>query len=82
MYNNYVDESAINSAITKVMLWMIFGLAVTVSAVAGVIFVPSLYYFVMSAYIPLIIGQLVLVFVLSARIHKMSYTSAKVMFTL
>jgi ERCC4-type nuclease len=28
MYNNYVDESAVNSAITKVMLWMIFGLAV------------------------------------------------------
>lgn len=82
MYNNYVDESAINSAITKVMLWMIFGLAVTVSAVAGVMFIPSLYYFVMSAYIPLIIGQLILVFVLSARINKMSYASAKVMFTL
>jgi hypothetical protein len=56
-------------------------LAVTASAIVGVMMIPSLGYFVMKAYAPLMIGQLILVFVLSARIHKMSYMTAKLMFT-
>lgn len=82
MYHDYLDEGTITSAITKSMLWMIFGLGVTVLAIFGAITVPSLGYFVMKSSFAIIIVQLALVFILSARIDKISYTGAKVMFTL
>jgi len=81
MYNNYVDESAVNSAITKVMLWMVFGLGITALGIVGVMTVPSLASFVFRSFHILMIAQFALVIGLSWAIEKITYNTAKIMFT-
>lgn len=81
MYQNYVDESVINKAITKVVLWMVYGLGISALAVAGVYYSEGLRRTVYSSFLPIVIGEFITVFVLSRMINKMSSNTAKMLFT-
>ncbi len=81
MYQNYVDETAINKSITKVVLWMIYGLFVTGVAVGVVLTVESVATFVFRSFYLIVVGEFLLVLFLSKMLGKMTYMTAKVMFT-
>ncbi len=81
MYQNYIDETAINKSITKVVLWMIYGLFVTGVAVGLVLTVESMTTFVFNSFFWIVGGEFLLVVLLSRMLGKMTYTTAKVMFT-
>ena len=73
--NVFADE---NTILMRVFKWMALGLGISAVAALGAYkFLGELLYI---AYIPLIIIELVLVFVFSLRLQKMSPTAAKVCF--
>lgn len=81
MYQNYIDEAAINKSITKVVLWMVYGLFVTGVAIASVITNETMANFVFNSFHIILIAEFGLVVALSRMLNKMTYTTAKVMFT-
>lgn len=88
-FYNQVEESAQNSALSfpalmsKVYLWMTLALVVTGMTAYYVASTPAILYAIVSnqiAFWGLFIGELVLVFVLSSRIMRLSFVTASLMF--
>ena len=71
-----------NDLLKKVFAWMSFGLLVTFATGYVVSANENMFYSMIHSYILLAIIELVLVIVLSARITKMSPTSARILFIL
>lgn len=84
MYNErgYVDITASNKLLRTSFLYMILGLLVTFSVPAYIIVTRNIgmVYTIANYYTFILIAELITVFVFSARIHKASLTSAKLMF--
>lgn len=81
---NVMDDNVVREIFSRVFGWMCAGLFVT-AAVAYLLIETALSETVMSNPIILLLcagGELVLVFTLSARIHKLSVPSARLMFLL
>lgn len=88
-FYNQVEERAQNSALafpalmSKVYLWMTLALVVTGMTAYYVASTPAILYAIVSnqiAFWGLFIGELVLVFVLSSRIMRLSFVTASLMF--
>ena len=71
-----------NDLLKKVFAWMSFGLLVTFGTGLVVASNPNMFYSMINSYFLLAIVEIVLVLWLSARITKMSPTSARIMFIL
>ncbi len=84
MYNeqNYVDITASNKLLRTSFTYMILGLLITFLVPAYIILTQNttMVYYIAKFYTPLIILEFVTVLLFSFRIHKVSVTSAKLMF--
>lgn len=83
---NYYEknERVVNTAFAKVFIWMFIGLLVTGITAVATVMSPALLtaIFLDGAYIGLAIAEIILVILLSARLNRMSKTTAKVSFLL
>jgi len=84
---NQVDEYIINSYVAKVFGWMFFGLLITALTMGGIVYgintsdaFLNFIAAVMDAIFIVVIGQFILVMVLSARVQTMNPTTAKIMY--
>lgn len=75
-----VDESLVNSGIKKVILWMVFGLLISLATMLSVVFVPVMTNFVAQTHRFIWVPAIVVVLVLSAGINKISLVTARTMF--
>lgn len=84
MYNEqgYVDITASNKLLRTSFTYMVLGLLITFLVPAFIIFTRNtiMVYYIARFYVPLIILEFATVFLFSFRIHKVSLTSAKLMF--
>ena len=75
-------EAVVGEKIKGVFLWMILGIFLTVATSYYTLTTAVLLAYVYKAFIPIIIGEFALVFILSMRVYKMSTSKSKFMFLL
>ena len=79
-----IYQEDINAYVAKVFGWMFIGLLVTAAATLGIIYMTTVNYdfsaLAMQLFIPVVIVELVLVVVLSARVTKMNPFTAKALY--
>ena len=75
-------ELIVGQKMKGVFLWMVLGILFTVGTAYYTLTTPVVLNFVYKAMMPIIIGELVLVFVLSMRVYKMDVAKSRMMFLL
>jgi len=88
LQSHLVEDYIVNAYVTKVFVWMFFGLLITAATTGGIIWAMGgteyalLEFFERSQFVffALFIGQLILVYSISAKVQKLNPVTAKVLY--
>ncbi|GLI55820.1 membrane protein [Propionigenium maris DSM 9537] len=75
-------ELIVGQKMKGVFLWMVIGILFTVGTAYYTLTTPAVLNFVYKAMMPIVIGELALVFILSMRVYKMDVNKSRLMFLL